>query len=110
MRQNKLFICYCLIRNIKIFISFVCEKSISLHCCSRPCSFRAQGEKPDSSQVVLTGRDLGDREHTQVQIHPHANNTNRQFSKDLLLTALILLQMHSSNEGCHLGSGLFTEA
>jgi hypothetical protein len=56
----------------------------------------AQGEKPDSYQVVLTGRDLGDQERTSAEISTHIQH--RLFSKDLLLTALIVLQMHSSNQ------------
>jgi hypothetical protein len=52
--------------------------------CSRSFSCLAQGEKPDSSQVVLTGRDLGEQECTQVQNHPHTHNTDRQFAKDSL--------------------------
>jgi hypothetical protein len=58
----------------------------------------AQGEKPDSSQVMLTGRDLDDQERFQVQNHPHTNDTDTLVSNDLLLTAVIAIQIHSGNE------------
>jgi hypothetical protein len=66
--------------------------------CSRSCSCPVQGQKPDSSQVVSTGRDLGDQTRTQMQNHPHTNNTYRQFSKDLLLTALTVTQIDSDDQ------------
>lgn len=79
---------------------------------SRPCSRLSQGEKTVSSGAVLTGRDLRDQEGTQVHNHQHTNNADRQFSKDLLLTALLVIRMHSGNqtEGYHLGWDLFPEA
>jgi hypothetical protein len=65
---------------------------------SRSYSCLAQGEKPNSSQVVLIGRDLCDQERTPMQNHPHTNNTDRQFSKDLLLTVSMVTQIHSGNQ------------
>lgn len=37
----------------------------------------AEGEKRYFWRAVLTGRDLGDQERTQVQKHSHTNNTDR---------------------------------
>jgi hypothetical protein len=59
--------------------------------CSWSCSYLVQGEKPDSSQVMLTGCNLHDQEYSQVHTHTHTNNTDQEFSKDFLLNALIVI-------------------
>jgi hypothetical protein len=60
----------------------------------RCCDGLAQGEKHDSSRVVLTGHDLGD----QVQNHSHTNNADQYFTEILLVTAMIMIQIHRSNK------------
>lgn len=75
-----------------------CEDGIGPCCCSRLCSWLAQVDKDDSSQVVLPARDLDGQERSQAQNHSHTNYTLTQVSNDLLLIAVILVQVHSGNQ------------